>query len=142
MKPLPSSSHRDARKNKTVRFDKNLRVVEVDRISSEQNNEDYTALDDSNNETNTAATQSVLSRNIEMPSVSTKVPPELFHFSFTDPPTRSSPMDHLASMYSHQVVHTVGLFPLSKPIRSRGCMEIINSALECVESLETSEIKD
>jgi len=134
----------DPHENKTVQFDENLRVVEINRISSESNyNEDYTAPDDdSNNETNAAVTQSVLSRNIEMSSVLTKVPPGLFHFSNTNPPVRPSPMDHLTSMDSRQlVVHPVELSPLSQPIRGRGCMEIINNALEIVESLETSEIE-
>ncbi len=141
MKPLTSSSLPVPNNNKKVRFDENLRVVEFNRISSEKNHEDCTASDDSNNETNAAVTQSVLSRNIEKPSVLAKVPPGLFHFSNTDPPVRPSPMDHLVSMHSHQLVHPVELFPLSQPAWGRGCMEIINSALECVESLESSEIE-
>lgn len=142
MAPLVSSFLSDSPKDKSVRFDENLRVVvllpEAHRGPNRKDDEDYApASDDSDNETNATVMRSVLfTSNTEIRSMPARLPMELFVLSSTYSPERSSSKDDLAYTYS--------LRPLSmpKPAGTCGCINIINSALECVESVETKKVND
>lgn len=148
MVPISSSLLSDPQRNKSVRFDEKVRVVlllvaEGHQPSNERNNENYAASDESDNEADATVMRSVLSTsNIERRTMLERLPMDLFDLSSTYPPERSSSKDNLTYPYSRELLFPVGLLSMPEPTGTRGCIDIINSALECVESMETDKIND
>lgn len=133
----PASDHPCKKKD---RFEEKEEVVEVEEGVNEDEEEEsknveqsncyLTLVDRGDNDPCPFVIRSMLARSVA-------IPPFLFSPSETVQPQKGYSVSSVMS--SRPLQSPVGSFPEIYPIRSGGCLDIINSALECVETSEPND---
>jgi hypothetical protein len=143
-----SSSTSDLSNKKQVRFENKVHVIEIGSNDNEPEDKEYQcylALGETDNDAYPVLMRAVLDRSIDQSSKRKteplRVSPRLLSLPYSRPQVPRPPSKDLSTS-EDPVRMLLGILPLSYPIRSGRCIDIINAALDCVDAKEISEISD
>mmetsp|Transcript_13715 Transcript_13715/g.32125 ORF Transcript_13715/g.32125 Transcript_13715/m.32125 type:complete len:156 (+) Transcript_13715:229-696(+) len=154
MTPLPHQSASEPLCRKKVRFEENVPVVEEGEVFNEEKEEEsaegeqhggvFTNLGVGDNIACPLVIGSMFSRSgVRSSALNTGDPSEesrqiLSIYAFHYPPVVTGTPQECDSAKGDMSVHQ-SLSPIVNPVSSGGCLNIINSALECLESIDRND---
>ena len=158
MTPRTSSSSSDLPKKKRVRFENQVHGIEIGSDDNEPEDKEYQCyltVGETNKNAYPVSTRAVLDHSIDQSSKGKTEPirasPVLLSLPYSRPQVPQPQSKDLSTSEARREMqylvgmlpYPVGIFPLSYPIRSGNrCIDIISSALDCIDGKDISEVSN